>query len=62
MYGAQLEARGEAKMLLKILAARKLPVDDATRARILATTDSAVLERWAELAVFATSIEQVFAD
>ncbi len=66
MYGEQIEARGEVrgevKVLLKILAARKLPVDDATRARILACTDTAVLERWAEQAANATSIDQVFAD
>ncbi len=60
MYGAELEARGEAKMLLKILAARKLPVDDATRARILACADAATLERWAEAALTATSIDAVF--
>ena len=55
-------ARGEAKVLLKILAARKIHVDDAMRARILACTDTATLERWAEQAANATSIEQVFAD
>ena len=60
MYGAMLEARGEAKMLLKILAARKLPVDDATRARILGCADTATLERWAEAALAATSIDAVF--
>lgn len=62
MYGERLEARGEAKVLLKILAARKLPVDDETRARILACTDPATLERWAEHGANATSSEQVFAD
>ncbi len=66
MYGEQLEARGEVrgevKVLLKILGARKLHIDDAARARILACTDTVMLERWAEQAANATSIEQVFAD
>jgi len=62
MYGATLEARGEAKMLLKILAARKLAVDDATRARILMCADTAMLERWAEAALVATSMDAVFGD
>lgn len=62
MYGAEIEARGEAKMLLKILAARKLPVDDAVRARILGCADPATLERWAEAALVATSIDAVFND
>jgi len=68
MYGAELEARGEArgevrgeaKMLLRILAARKLPVDDAARGRVLACTDTETLERWAEAALTASSIDAVF--
>jgi len=62
MYGERLEARGEAKVLLKILAARKLAIEEGTRARILACADTSVLERWAEQAANATSIDEVFAD
>ena len=65
-FGAEIEARGEvrgeAKMLLKILDARKLLVDDATRARILECSESAVLERWAERALTATTIDDVFSE
>ncbi|MDP3208072.1 MAG: hypothetical protein Q8M65_02890 [Rhodoglobus sp.] len=65
-FGAEIEARGEvrgeAKMLLKILDARNLSVDEAARARILACTESAVLERWAERALTATRIDDVFSE
>lgn len=59
-FGASWEARGEAKMLLKVLAARGLTVDEATRAKILACTDVAQLERWGERAVSASSLDEVF--
>jgi hypothetical protein len=66
MYGEQIEARGEvrgeARMLLKILAARKFPLDERARARILSCTDTATLERWAEAALTATTLDDVFAD
>lgn len=60
MYGERLEARGEARMLLKLLAARGLPVDESVRARILACDETAALERWAEAALTAGSIDAVF--
>ncbi|MBI5513895.1 MAG: hypothetical protein HY909_09015 [Deltaproteobacteria bacterium] len=60
LYGARLEARGEAKMLLKILAARTLPVDEAALVRILACTDNVALEQWAEAALTATAMDEVF--
>lgn len=60
MDGERHEARGEAKMLIKILAARGVSLDEDARARILECTDTAELERWAERAANATSIEQVF--
>jgi hypothetical protein len=48
-YADELEARGEvrgeARMLLKVFAARKLPVDDATRAHIVACANAETLER-----------------
>ena len=40
--------------ILQIFAARGLPVPDAVRARIEATSDAAVLDRWFNQAVTAT--------
>lgn len=58
--GGSREVCGEARMLLKILAARKLPADDATRAHILGCTDTETLELWAGAVLTATSIGEVF--
>ena len=46
-------AEGEAQALLAVLEARGLAVDDDTRARILACTDTARLHRWIKRAVTA---------
>lgn len=63
-FGGPIEARGEirgeAKILLRVLAARKLQVDEAIRARILSCTDTATLELWSDRAAVANSIEEVF--
>ena len=59
---ARGEARGEALMLLRILRRRGLDVSPETEARLLATTDTALLERWADRALDAASIEAVFAE
>ena len=59
---ARGEARGEALMLLRILRRRGLEVSPETEARLLATTDTALLERWADRALDAASIEAVFAE
>lgn len=59
---ARGEARGEALMLLRILRRRGLEVSSATEARLLATTETALLERWADRALDAASIEAVFAE
>ena len=65
-FGASIEARGEArgeaKMLLTVLAARGFAVDDATRARVLACADAALLERWGRRAVGAKGLDEVFAE
>lgn len=61
-FGASIEARGEAKMLLTVLAARGFVVDEATRARVLACTDAALLEGWGRRAVGARTLDEVFAD
>lgn len=59
---AESEARGEALMLLRILRRRGLAVSPETEARLLATADTALLERWADRALDAASIEAVFAE
>jgi len=58
----ELEARGAQRMILKILTTRKLPVTDVARERLAACTDGDVLDRWAERAVTAATIDEVFAD
>lgn len=57
---ARGEARGEASMLLRVLAARGLAVDDAACARISACTDPAQFEEWAERAVTAYTVDDLF--
>ena len=59
---AEGEVKGEAKMLLHILAARGLPVSSDIRERILGSTDTAQLEAWADQALCATSITGIFRD
>ncbi|MFF3225236.1 hypothetical protein ACFYV7_20760 [Nocardia suismassiliense] len=56
----QGEARGEAKSLLRVLAARGFPVADDLRARILSTSDTAQLEAWLDKAAVAKSLDAVF--
>lgn len=56
-----LEARGEARALLTLLAARGLPVSDAVRTQIVTCTDLATLDRWIARAATATTAEQVVA-
>ncbi|WP_394838354.1 hypothetical protein LVJ94_15750 [Pendulispora rubella] len=53
------EAKGEARAVLTVLSARKLAVSEELRAKILACTDLAVLERWIERAATASSTEDV---
>jgi hypothetical protein len=54
------EVKAEVKAVLKILAARGMPVSDGARARIAACTDPAVLERWIERAVTAATVDELF--
>jgi hypothetical protein len=56
------EALGEARLLLRTLEKRGVAVDEATRARVTACTDTAVLDRWFDRALTATSLDEVFAD
>lgn len=52
---------GEATAVLKILSARGLQVSDVARARIVACTDPAVLERWIERAMTVAAADELFA-
>jgi hypothetical protein len=58
----ELEARGEARALLTVLATRGIVVDEPSRARILSTADASQLERWLERAVTASSLADVFSN
>lgn len=54
--------RGQAKTIVAVLEARGLAVTDEQRARILASTDSAELERWARKAATIASTDELYAD
>jgi hypothetical protein len=70
-YGEQLVERGHrrglkqglalglAQGLLRILATRGLPVDEPARQRILTCMDVAVLEKWLDRALTATTLSEV---
>ena len=55
------EARGEARMLVRILRGRGFIVGAEVEARVLATDSVDALERWADRALTAASIDEVFA-
>ena len=55
------EARQVAESLVKLIEARGLPIDDATRDKILATDDRDQLEKWLIRAATAKSMEEVLA-
>lgn len=67
---ADREARGEARggalataaALLRVLARRGVPVDDARRARVLDCVDRATLDTWLDRAVTARTARDVFDD
>ena len=62
-YGRGLEvgeAKGEARSLLLVLAARGFTVPDDTRNRITACTDLDQLERWLTRAATAQTLEDLF--
>lgn len=54
------EARGRAAMVLRILAARGLEVDEDVRARIQGCVDIPQLEAWGDRAVVANSTQDLF--
>ena len=53
------KAEALAAVLLKVFAGRGLTVSDGQRARILACTDPATLDRWVDAAFQARSVEEV---
>ena len=55
-------ARGHAEAVLRILAARGVPVADEARQRILTCTDLATLERWFDRALKASTLADVLAE
>lgn len=55
-----LLARGEARILLRILAARGLPVTSEVRDLVTDCVDTDRLEAWADRAVTASSVEEIF--
>jgi hypothetical protein len=59
---AEGEAVGQAKMLLRVLAARGFHVPDHVRQQVLACTDPAQQEAWVDKAVTAPSLDDVFTD
>lgn len=56
------EARGEARLLLRVLRRRGFALGAELEARVLATTDVARIERWADRALDAASLDTIFAD
>lgn len=58
---AKGEARGRAAMVLRILAARGLEIDEDTRTRITECTDLAQLDAWGDAAVTAGTVADLFA-
>jgi hypothetical protein len=59
---ARGEAIGEAAAVLKILGARSISVTEAQRARVLACTDLATLDRFIARAVVVTTADDLFVD
>jgi hypothetical protein len=57
---ADVEARGEAKTILKVLAARGVSVPEDARNRIEHCTHPATLDTWVERAATATTINDLF--
>jgi hypothetical protein len=59
-YARRLRAEGEARLLLRMLEGRGIDVPDDIRSRITECTDLDQIEAWADRALTATSIRDVF--
>ena len=55
-------AEGEARVLLRLLAAKHLDLSAEQQARVASCTDVAQLERWIDRVITATTATEVFAD
>jgi hypothetical protein len=58
---AEGKAEGKADTVLRILAARGFDVPGPVRDRVLSCADLAQLDQWAETAVTAASLDDIFA-
>ncbi|WP_107658630.1 hypothetical protein [Nocardia suismassiliense] len=56
----QGRAEGEAKMLLRVLAARGFAVSDELRIRVESCLDTVQLEEWGDMAMAADSLDAIF--
>lgn len=57
---AEGELREASRMLLRICAARGFTVPDDVRERVTSCTDVTQLEAWADAAVVATNLREIF--
>ena len=57
---AKGRAEGEARIVLRVLAARGLEVPAKVREQVLSCTDDSQLETWADRAATAASVKEVF--
>jgi hypothetical protein len=53
-------AHGEAEMLLVIAGKRGIDIDEQTRNRVLACTDTAIIEGWADRVLTGLTAEDIF--
>ncbi|HEX8819812.1 MAG TPA: Yae1 family protein [Archangium sp.] len=53
--------QGRAEVVLRLLTARGVHVDDASRQHILSCSDAALLDLWFDRAIHATSLSEVLA-
>jgi len=58
--GARAMAKGEARMLLRVLGARGVEVPAKVREQVLSCADISQLDIWVDRAATATSLEEVF--
>ena len=61
-FARKYVAEGKAEAILRVLDARRFAVSDAQRARVLACSDAALLDRWLDRAVTAASADEALAD
>ncbi len=59
---ARGRVEGEARLLVRILRRRGFDVTAAVEARVLATVDADLIERWADRALVAATLDAVFAE